>query len=294
MATITKYKINGVETEPFRESPDITVSADFGTEPQASISIDSITLVDSAGALNSQKLLQLWNDLPTEGAPFSIEIANGLNSFDFDFYFDYTKMVFLSDVETQVGLIKERSLDQFDFRAQGITQTLLFQKGFLGLNDFQPIPYVVENRKTLLERLQILYQTFQVIKSIADEVHKILNIASDLPTLGVVTAGINLTTTIASLITLFQQLVNLFTEIQESFFPPVRYHAGIKPKVFLEKAIEYMGYDGVEFGTLTDLMDKLSWVGSKNNEIGFPQFFVFFCGLCVLFNVRSILFNLLT
>ena len=33
-----------------------------------------------------------------------------------------------------------------------------------------------------------------------------------------------------------------------------------------------MGYDAVNFGTLTDIMDELSWCGSKNNEKGVPQY----------------------
>ena len=86
MATVTKYKINGVETEPFREAQEINVAADFGTETQPSIDINSIELVDSAGALNSTTLRNLWANNPAEGAPFNIEITDGLTSFDFDFY----------------------------------------------------------------------------------------------------------------------------------------------------------------------------------------------------------------
>ena len=272
MATVTKYKINGVETEPFREAQEINVAADFGTETQPSIDINSIELVDSAGALNSTTLRNLWANNPAEGAPFNIEITDGLTSFDFDFYFDYTKMVFTSDVETEVGLKKNKSLDQFDFRAQGITQELLNFKGLFGNNDWQPIPYVVENRKTLLEQVYLVGQTYTVIKTIVDEVHKLLNIASDIPTIGSAAAFANLAASIAAITTLSAQLKTLLEQIQEAFFPPVRYHSGIKPATFITRAVQYMGYDGVEFGTLTSIMNRLAWCGSKNNEKGTPQY----------------------
>ena len=290
MSTVTKYKINGVETEPFREAQDVTVSADYGTETQAALDIDSIKLVDSAGALNSQKLRELWTNNPVEGAPFSIEISDGVNSFDFEFFFDYTKLIFLSDVETEVGLKKDQSLDEFDFRAQGITQTLLLQKNFLGRPVYQPVPYVVENRKTLLEKIQILTQTFSVIKTVIDEVHKIINIASDVPSGGGVIALTNLAVSLAALVTLSQQLISLLEQVQESFFPPVKYHSGLKPATFIRQACLYMGYDGVEFGTLTDIMDELTWLGSKNDEEGVPQFLLTVAPPTVL-NIQSGLFK---
>lgn len=270
--TIITYKIDGQATEPFRESENITISADFGTEVQPSVSLDRESFLDSAGALNSQKLLELWTNLPTEGADFDLEISDGTTTIVLDFFFDYTKMIFLSDVETSSGLIKKQSLDEFDFRAQGITQGLLNSKGFLGNQQYSPVPYVVENRKTLLEKIQILSQTFATIKAIIDEVHKIVNIASDLPTLGIIAAGINLTLTLAGITALAIQLKNLLIQIQDAFFPPVRYHSGLKPKVFIEKSLEYMGYAGVDFGTLTSIMDELTWLGSKNNEKGVAQY----------------------
>ena len=273
MATITKYLINGQPTEPFREAVDVTVNAEFGTQPQASINIDSISLVDSAGALNSTIIRDAWGTKPTEGIPFSIEISDDTVSFDFDFYTDYNKMVFLSEVETQIGLIKDKGIAQLLERAAGITQQLLHIKALLTLPDYSTVPYIVENRKTLLEKINILFQTYITFRAITNEIFKLLNIAADITTAGAIQAVVNLTTTIAAIGALVSQLINLFKQIQEAFFPPVRYHAALKPKVFIEKAVvNYMGYDSVDFGTLTDLMDGWTITGSKNDEKGFPQY----------------------
>jgi len=266
------YELDGQGTEPFAQSDEINVSADFGTESQPSVSLDIQTFKDSAGALNSSKIREAWLNNPVEGIDFDLGINNLTNSFLLDFFVDYTNMVFTSDVETDVKLIKKRSLEEFDFRAQGLTQELLNFKGLFGNNDWQPIPYVVENRKTLLEQVYLVGQTYTVIKTIVDEVHKLLNIASDIPTIGSAAAFANLAASIAAITTLSAQLKTLLEQIQEAFFPPVRYHSGIKPATFITKAVQYMGYDGVEFGTLTSIMNRLAWCGSKNNEKGTPQY----------------------
>lgn len=277
MATVIKYKINGVETEPYREAIELTISALFGTETQPSLSLDSIILVDTADAKNSQTVRDLWALNPVEGAPFSIEIADETDSFEFDFYFDWTKLKQLSDIETEIGLIKQSGLDQFDLRAQAITQTLLFSEGIIGNADFSPVPYVVANRKTELEKIQIIVQTFIIIKSIIDEIFKIISIANAFVAgiLSAPVAAVNLVVTLAAITTLSIQLKNSLIAIQESFFPPVRFHSGIKPKTFVEKAaVDYMNFDAVEFGTALPDIDLETWCGSKNSEKGVPQFFL--------------------
>lgn len=275
MSTVTKYKINGIETQPFRDAINVNVNANFDLEIQPSISIDSVNFVDTNGAKNSKTVRDLWSVNPIEGAPFSMNISNDTLNYDFDFYLDYTRMKFLSDVETEVGLLKNESLDSFRFRAQGITQRLLEFKDLLTGIDFQAVPYIVQNRKTLLERIQILAQGFILVKTLADEIFKLINISADLTSAGAFQAFTNLGVTLLSLTVLFAQLKNLLQQIQESFFPPVLYHAGIKPKTFIDKAvIDYMGYDSVEYGTLTPIMEQFTTLGRKNNQVGALQPFV--------------------
>lgn len=292
MATVIKYKINGVETQPYREAINLEVSAVFGVEAQPSISLDSIVLVDTDKAKNSTLVRDLFAANPIEGPPFSITITDGLNIYEFDFYLDFTNMRYLSDVETEIGLVKRSSIEQFELRAQAITQTLLNSEGLLLSGDYSPVPYVVENRKTLIERLQILNQTFNTIKSIFDEIHKLLNLASDIPTLGAAAAAANAAATIAAISALAVQLFDLLQQIQESFFPPVRYHSGLKPKTFVEKAaVNYMGYDAVDWGTLTPIIDLETWCGSKNDEKGVPQYILVTAPNPTILQIQSGLFK---
>ena len=183
-------------------------------------------------------------------------------------------MRFLSDVKTEVPLIKRRSLDQFDFRAKGITQELLRYKGVLTNADIAKVPYVVKHRNTDLEKLQILGQGYVIFKTIADEIFKIIGLVADVLTpLGAAPAIVNIALTFANLIILFQRLIDWIKLAIDTFFPPVKYHGGIKPKTFIDKAAEYIGLDSVDYGTLTDIMNELTWLGSKNHEEGIPTFF---------------------
>ena len=269
MSTITKYILAGQETQPFREALDVTVSAIFGLEVQASVSIDSVTFVDTDSAKNSQKVIELWTDIPTEGATFSLNINNNNNiNYDFNFYLDYTRMRFLSAVETEVALVKCSSLEEIEFRSKAITMRLLEFKNFLPPNQFTNVPYIVENRKTILEKIQLLVQTFIILKMIKDEIFKIINILADITSAGIVQALFNLTTTILNLIVLVIELRALLIEIQDTFFPPVRYHSGIKPRTFIQQGMSYLGIDSVAFGTLETVMNELVWLGSKNNQKG--------------------------
>ena len=284
MSTSIKYFLDGIATQPIREAINLVVNANFDLEAEPSITIPSVNFVDTKGAKNSQTVRALIAANPVEGADFSLNISNGNINYDFAFYLDNTKEKFLSDIETEIGLIKKESLDSFRFRSSGITQRLLESKGLLTALDFQPCPYIVQNRKTLLERIQILAQGFILVKTLIDELFKLINIAADITTLGAAQAIINLATTLLGITALFVQMKNLLQQIQESFFPAKRYHAGIKPKTFITKAVvDYMGYDSVEFGNhvpvnstlgFGDLMEQFTTLGRKNNQIGATNPFV--------------------
>lgn len=279
MATITTYKLNGQEVTPFRDAVNVSVNAVFGEEVQADLSIDEVELADSAENLNAKTIKDNFLANPMEGIDFSFTVQNQNNFLDFNFYTDYTRLKFLASNAVSVGMIKDSSLNQFNDRAPGITMQLLKVKGLLGFNEYTPFPYVVENRKTELEKIQLIVQGFTVVRSITVEVRNIINIASDIPTLGGVAAGINLSFSVFAINQLFNQLVDIFFQIQKSFFPEIKYHAAIKPKTFIEKAvIDYMGYDAVEFGSFGNwerIINELTWCPSKNQEKGLPVTSIF-------------------
>ena len=206
MATITNYKLNNQSTTPYREAANVALNAVFGEEVQADISIDEVVFVDSENGLNSTTLRNAFNNNPIEGIDFSYTVQNVNTYLDFNFYTDYSKLKYLAANETSVGMIKDSSLNQFNLRSKGITMRLLEYKQLLLNTDFQPFPYVVENRKTELEKMQILFQAFQCLRSISIEVRNLINIASDLPTLGAIPAGINLT---FSLIAITKKQLNI-------------------------------------------------------------------------------------
>ena len=269
----SKITIGGAEIIPPREHEGFEINAVFGTENSASVSISDLSFCDGDGGKANTGLNDYQANYPLEGAPVEYTIKdtdeNGnIITQIFNFYTDWNTQRHLSPVEQTIALLEEKGVLSFDERAKAITFALLEYENELLLGDYTPIAYLVQNRKTLLERVQIVAQTFATLKTGFDEVHKIINIASDLPTLGVIPAGINLAVTVANLILLIQRLIQLFKEINESFFPPVLFHSGIKPSVFIRKAVQYMGYDDVNFGTFTDRFEKEALCPSKNSEIG--------------------------
>lgn len=271
---VSTYRINGGVTVPFRNAQKLEIEALFGVNGSASASVSDVEFADSTRAQNNTLLRQLQLQKPLEGVPVDIGIVDGADSITLDFFTDWNSLKFLAENQLSTGLVKYNSVIGFEQRSKAITFALLEFENILGPLEYQNMPYIIQNRKTVLERVQLVAQGFIVLKSAADEVHKIINIASDITTLGVVQATINLAVSIAALVLLIARLVALFKLIQESFFPPILYHSGIKPKVFIQKAVEYMGYDGVNFGTLQYNMDRETWCPSKNDEQGIPVDFV--------------------
>jgi hypothetical protein len=103
----------------FREHETIAIEAVFGTENSASVSLDTVTFVNSDGADNKTLLLDAWQSNPLVGALVELEIfdldENGNPiGFTFDFCTDWNKLNFLSPSEIEVGLFERKVLFGFD------------------------------------------------------------------------------------------------------------------------------------------------------------------------------------
>ena len=280
---LSTYKLEGQQRQPFKDSKSVELEAIFGLNNIPDLTLEGATFTNNNVSNDRDFIYDKWQDTPLEGINVNVEISDDIDgtqfNYDFDFFTDWNGLELPADNELSVTLRKLDSVVSFDRRAQGVTFASLEAANALGLTDYSNIPYIVENRKTILERIQLLVQAFTQIKLAADEVFKIINIAADITSAGVVQAILNLTTTITSLILQISQLVNLLQEIALNFFPPVLYHSGIKPAVFLQKGVQHLGYDDVEFGShipaganvsFGEIMQKLHWCPSKNDEQGIP------------------------
>lgn len=272
MGQLSTYKLEGQPRTPFREAKNIRIQAVFGAENTADLSLDEVTFTNNNDHLDRDFLYSKFLSNPLEGVTCSVGITDNITgtpyAFDFDFFTDWKTLQLKAVNELSVGLRNLNSIRGFDERSKSITWALLEYKNVIQQGDYSPLPYIVENRKTFLEKVQLLVQSWTITKTIFDEIHKFINIASDLTTLGVVQATLNLTLTIANLIALVQKLVQLLKDIREAFFPPVRYHSGNKPMMFIQKGAEYLGYDAVDFGTGLAKLENTYWCPSKNDEEG--------------------------
>ena len=274
MATITKFKINGLEQTPPREWRDLEISATFDNDSvQANINFSTLNFINKAN-----EAIKDWRDGTigmTEGIPLEIEVSGNNNTYiPFNGYLDWDSYQVKSSVESEMGLIKSNGLNSFHERAQGITMQLLESNGTMPTSLGVNVPYITKNRKTDLEKIQLLTTAYSIIKTGVDEVFKIIAIASDVTTLGAVQAFINLGITLLNLVLIINRLVDQLLEIQKAFFPLVRYRRGIKLRTFLEKGCEYMGYT-LDTEGFTDELDKIVLLGHQNGDSeGLPVGFI--------------------
>lgn len=276
MGTITSYKLNGKNYTP-RDWRSLEILATFQNETedgvisesvQANITTTEVSFVNTNEAQPKSDIDDWMDYLPTEGMPLEVSIQSGTSSYSaFKGYLDFRTLQYLSDVEVKCSIKHDNGLASLDQRLRGITMELLEQKGALVVSDYSQIPYIIENRKTLLEKIALAAQVYVIFKTGVDEVHKIINIASDIPTLGSVLAFVNLATSIANLILLIAKLVDLLQQIQDSFLPPVRYHKGISLFKAIQKSVQYCGYS-LDCGIFESILQKTHLCPSKNDEIG--------------------------
>lgn len=269
MITVTT-KIEGVDVSAFSNANDLRIKANFGDTITPELSIDNITFKNNERSLNSTTIRNLFLANPMEGKDVGISISDGTDTFNFNLFTDWTGINFLSDVSTSVNLKNKDGLKSLLDRLDGVTMELLRSENIFNPSVYVNVPYVVENRKTQLEKIQILSQGYSLLKTLYDEVHKVLNIASDLPTGGVLVAAINLSVTVANIVQLVNQFNTLVEQTLNAFSPQIRYHKGMSIKQSVEGFINYLGYS-VDWGDYLDFENVVAntiLVPSKDDEVG--------------------------
>jgi hypothetical protein len=276
MITVINMTLNGIPISTIRGLDGLELNAVYDISPRASINLDSVIFCNSDKSQNSDILRNAHDTLPTEGALFEFEITDFVNSYAFKFICDYNRYKILSPSETEVGLFLEDSENSLiQYRGADINMAFLEDAGYLNSTHYVNFPYLVKNRKTGLEKIQLLSITFVTTKTLYDEVFKLIAIATDISTiLGSVIGVINLAQTLAALVLTVNRLVNLIKEARETFIPPIRYHSAISLKTYLTQAFNYLGYS-VVFGTWSEnpilIPSKLDEIGLKTPETTLEQ-----------------------
>tara|TARA_R110001606_G_scaffold96907_2_gene214367 strand:+ start:355 stop:2169 length:1815 start_codon:yes stop_codon:yes gene_type:complete len=269
MITVINMTLNSFPITTVRGLEDLELNAVFDISPRASINLDSVIFCNTEKSKNSDILRNAHDTLPTEGALFEFEVTDFVNSYTFRFVCDYSNYKILSPSETEVGLFLEESADSLiSFRGADINMAFLEDAGYLNSSYYLNFPYIVKNRKTDLEKIQLLALTYTTLKTIYDEIFKIVAIATDISTLiGSPLGIVNLAQSLAFLILNVIQLVKLIEEAIETFIPPLRYHSSISLKTYLTQAFLYLGYS-VDFGTWEE---NPILIPSKTDEIGYKE-----------------------
>lgn len=269
MSTISSFKLDGKEVEGIKEFKDLEVSINFDNDSiQANINFPALSFVNAAHVA-----LDDWENGifgPTEGTPFETIIQDESGSaITFEGYVDHGTREIKSSVESVASVVKTNGLNGFHIRSQGITMLSLETSGIMPTSLGVNIPCVVENRKVLLEKLQIIGTTFITVKMGFDEVFKLVNIASDLVSgaAALVVAIINLAVTLANLALIIIRANNFIKQIRIDLFPKVFYHRGIKLITFLEKGCQKMGYT-LDTGDFEEKFKNVVLLPHKRDETG--------------------------
>ena len=269
MATLSNFKIDGQLINGIRELKETSVSITFDNDSiQANINLPALNFVNKANqALND------WASGPfgtVEGTPFQMSAQDGSNvAVTIEGFIDHSTRIFKSPVESEATIVKTNGLNGFFTRSQNITMLSLETSGLMPRSLGVNIPYLTESRDSRLAKLQLASTVFITLKSGADEIHKILNIASDVPTGGAPIAILNAALTVANIIALMANLKNQLQELQKVLLPLVSYHRGIKLITFLEKGCEKMGYTlDVGTGDFAEVLNKVALLPHKDEDEG--------------------------
>ena len=277
MGAISKIILDGIETTPPREFQELQIHATFDNDDtQANINFSTVSLVNDAN-----EIVKNWFNGAvgmTEGIPVQFTVSDGTTYTPLEGSLNWSTYQPKSSVECEIGILKSDSLNGFFDRAQGITMLLLENlpnnsPGAMPTNMGMNIPYIVKNRKTELEKLQLVAVAFVTIKSFIDEIFKYIAIASDITSAGVIQALVNFAVTSLNLVILAQKLLSQLFSIQQSLFPFVRYHRGINIKTFLERGCDYMGYT-LDVGSFGAFLDNVNLCPHKTDEEGLPVGFL--------------------
>lgn len=278
MSTLIENILNGVSFDGPREVEELKILANFdGDEVQAGITIDNFHFVNGA----NEEIKNWFENLPTENMPYTPVISDGETTIAEPFFLNFHDYRVLSDVECSISVEKQNGVTSLMDLSKGLTMELLRSKGRLGVEDWINVPYVVENRKQLLEFVQMQAQLFAISKMIYDEIFKLVNIVSDIASglwvttapAGVVAAA-NLAQSIINLAALTVRLVILLKDMQEAFFPVPRYHLGINLWTWISRAIVWLGYELETSPEFEGVLSKIVLLGSKRDQKGLPAFFV--------------------
>jgi len=277
MATIIRHILDGIEYIQPRQSRDLKVLATFdGDSVQANITTTTFNFIDTENSKAATAIKTWFETLPTEGMPYTIVITDGTNEISTDYYLQFENYRVLSDVECEITVQKDNGLVSLDDAASGLTMQLLVSKGILTSTDNVRVAYIVENRKTVMEFITMVIQLVVISKMIKDEIFKLQAIIADIASgawfttfLAAVFALINLTITIINLVLLTILAAKLLKDMQQAYFPMIRYHFGINIKNWVVKALDFLGY-GFETnpGFEAKYLDRTIMLGSKSDEVG--------------------------
>ena len=270
------YGPSYIQLAPPKEWEEIEVNATFNfTTTDANINTNKFTFVDSASTFIKQWLLANGS---FNGMPFRIQVQSDVTTTIVTIFDGYISLI-PEDLEIDsVGepliyktiIIEINNNPTILDKAATTTQGQLVELDVIVNSDYIPVPDIIESKKNIRERAVILAQLlFDTITALVNIIQQVINAIADTIGVSFILGLLELVLAFSNAVLVINQLVDMFIEHKNLFFPAIEYRKGIFLKTVLEKGFGHLGYD-VEFGIIEE---ELNCIAYESHQTGIPGWF---------------------
>ncbi len=243
-----KHFLNDIEVTP-RNRTAIGINSNFTGNPDLlELSTDSVILPREAF---NQVKDHITNLGLFEGIPYRVELEGGVI---LEYYVDLTDQIIVKDYEAEVKIKRRKGKDNFKERADGVTFTLMLEKG---VNfDLFDVPYLVIPDNLIEVAITLGLSTYVMTQELIKAGQEAYNSISELIQAVTPNVGLGITYDTGDIIVLVLKVIarllvfalilvaviDLATKLFVLVFPPKRNLKACKIQELLKKGCQYLGY----------------------------------------------------
>lgn len=273
ITTKQQYQLGGETIDAALEWADVKIIADYENNSiQPELQIDSLTFTRRA-----REIILQWiaNGNIFEGLPLNITLFNNKPvQENFKSVLNFTELIndFPNDGTLEVAIQKERGLISFFDNISGLSLGYLENIGVITDSDYEDIEYVVEKKVNPLEIVITSIVIYLLIKEVAEAVSRTSNRIAQISAYAASgltgTVGAAIFAAAAAIIEiaytaiLVGAIINLTTDLLNSFLPPKRTHKAIRLRKMLERICQHFG---LGFETNVDFINNVTYLPSNQN-----------------------------
>ena len=177
-----------------------------------------------------------------EGIPYLIQLDDQKTKV-FDLFSGYVDL-WRATVDCDMIIapaVEKGNIDWLNEVADSVSFEFLKEQGVITVNDYVPVPYVIEKKQNSIEIIMALVTIFVVADKINDQIQDLKQMAASSSNPFEATVIFRAIIKIAYIIILFVALVKLVKDLVNMLIPPVKYHQTMYWRTSLEKGLSHFG-----------------------------------------------------